>query len=142
MDGGLSWSGLNQFLPNLAVKRILSTPVGTAGTRVESESLGVLELPPGGSVWLPATARLENEAARQSSTLQLFSTRTGVKIVSYGQAEGTIYAGTADGLSWVEATPKATVPTHPLLGNAMMEEAKYDEESGQLWHPTSLPSQR
>jgi uncharacterized protein (TIGR03437 family) len=101
MDGGLSWAGLNRFLPNLAVKRILSTPSGTAGTRVESESLGALELPPGGSVWLPATARLENEAARQSSTLQQISTRTGVKIVSYGQAKETIYAGTADGHIWV-----------------------------------------
>jgi uncharacterized protein (TIGR03437 family) len=105
MDGGLSWAGLNQFLPNLAVKRILSTPSGTAGTRVESESLGVLELPPGGSAWLPAPARLdgrfENEAARQGSTLQLFSTKTGVKIVSYGQAEGTVYAGSIDGHIWV-----------------------------------------
>src|SRR5207247_4209610 len=26
MDGGLSWAGLNQFLPNLTVRRILSTP--------------------------------------------------------------------------------------------------------------------
>jgi uncharacterized protein (TIGR03437 family) len=105
MDGGLSWAGLNQFLPNLAVKRILSTPRGTAGTRVESEGLGVLELPPGGSVWLPAPARLdgrpESETARQSAMLQQFSTRTGVKIVSYGQAEGTIYAGSIDGHIWV-----------------------------------------
>jgi uncharacterized protein (TIGR03437 family) len=128
MDGGLSWAGLNRFLPNLAVKRILSTPSGTAGTLVESENLGVLELPPGGSVWLPAAARLdghfENEAARRFSTLQQLSTRTGVKIVSYGQAEGTIYAGSTDGHIWVSfdngpfrltATDRASGPVERIF---------------------------
>src|SRR5205823_4512361 len=79
MDGGQSWAGLNEFLPNLSVKRILSTPDGTAGTRVESENFGVLELQPGSSVWLPAArpdARLENEAAR----LQQYSAKVGARI--------------------------------------------------------------
>ena len=112
MDGGLSWAGLNQFLPNLAVKRILSTPSGTTGTRVESESLGLLELPPGGSVWLPAASRLdgrsENDASRQSLMLQQFSAKTSARIVSYGQSEGTIYAGAADGHIWVSIDNGAT----------------------------------
>ena len=56
MDGGLSWAGLNRSLPNLAVRRILSTPSGTAGARIQVDGLGVLELPPGGSVWVPAPA--------------------------------------------------------------------------------------
>ena len=38
MDGGLSWAGLNELLPNLRIKRILATPKGTAGTRVEIET--------------------------------------------------------------------------------------------------------
>src|SRR5260370_36056649 len=33
MDGGLSWVGLNELLPNLRIKRILATPKGTAGAR-------------------------------------------------------------------------------------------------------------
>ena len=40
MDGGLSWTGLNELLPNLRIKRILATPKGTAGTRVEIERDG------------------------------------------------------------------------------------------------------
>jgi hypothetical protein len=33
MDGGLSWDGLNEFLPNLTVLRILSTPRGRHSRR-------------------------------------------------------------------------------------------------------------
>jgi len=108
LDGGMSWAGLNQFLPNLPVRRILSTPSGTAGTRVESEGLGTLELPPGGSVWVPAASpRTDNEAAR----LQQFSARLGTKIVSYGQSEATVYAGSPDGRIWVSIDGGTTFRT-------------------------------
>jgi len=105
MDGGMSWAGLNQFLPNLPVRRILSTPNGTAGTRVESETLGPLELPPGGSVWVPVTSsRMENEGAK----LQQFSARMSARVISFGQSEGTIYAGSVDGRIWVSIDNGAT----------------------------------
>jgi len=42
LDGGLSWDGLNRQLPNLSVRRILSTPSGPVGTRVQADALGVL----------------------------------------------------------------------------------------------------
>ena len=57
LDGGLSWSGLNGGLPNLPVRRILAAPTGAAGARIQAEGLGVLELPPGGAVWLPVAGR-------------------------------------------------------------------------------------
>src|SRR5260370_30976561 len=105
MDGGKSWAGLNQLLPNLPVRRILSTPAGTAGMRVESENLGALELPPGGSVWVPVTSsRAESEAAR----LQQYSVKVGARIVSSGQSENTIYAGSTDGRIWVSIDNVAT----------------------------------
>ena len=76
MDGGLTWAGLNQLLPNLPVQRILSTPAGARGTRVQTENWGVLELPPGGSVWqqapsLTAPADKAQEDARQTYAAQL-----------------------------------------------------------------------
>ena len=105
MDGGRSWVGLNQSLPNLPVRRILSTPDGTAGTRVESEVFGALELPHGGSVWVPVqSARAQNEAAR----LQQYSAKVGARIISYGQSENTIYAGATDGRIWVSIDNGAT----------------------------------
>ncbi|HXB68922.1 MAG TPA: hypothetical protein VNY05_11785 [Candidatus Acidoferrales bacterium] len=105
MDGGMSWAGLNHSLPNLPVRRIVSTPAGTAGTRVESDALGTLELPPGGSVWVPVTSsRAENEAAR----LQQFSAKLGARVASYGQSDATIYAGSPDGRIWVSIDNGAT----------------------------------
>jgi uncharacterized protein (TIGR03437 family) len=98
MDGGLSWAGLNRFLPNLAVRRILSTPTGTAGTRVEVEGLGVVELPPGGSVWLPARGMtLESEAMLR----RRYSQTVGAEITAVGSSADTVYAGSADGRIWV-----------------------------------------
>ena len=94
MDGGLSWAGLNELLPNLRIKRILATPKGTAGTRVEIEGVGAMELAPGGTVWQgvddPTPA---NDAAR----LKAYSERAGVAVSAYGKSDKTIYAGTADG---------------------------------------------
>ena len=74
MDGGLSWTGLNELLPNLRVQRILSTPDGTAGTRVIVDRMGTMELAPGNSVWQPVQDRsAEIDAAR----LKSYSDRAG-----------------------------------------------------------------
>jgi len=34
IDGGLSWTGLNQFLPNLPLRRIVAVPSGARGVRI------------------------------------------------------------------------------------------------------------
>ena len=39
-DAGLSWTSLNQALPNLPVRRILSTPLGGSGARILIEGIG------------------------------------------------------------------------------------------------------
>lgn len=103
LDGGLSWAGLNQFLPNLPVRRILSTPSGTAGIRVETDNLGVIELPPGGSVWFRAEGSPTDAALRQG-----YSARLGVEITATGSAADTVYAGAADGRIWVSFDRGAT----------------------------------
>lgn len=103
LDGGLSWAGLNQFLPNLPVRRILSTPSGTAGVRVEADNLGVLELLPGGSLWFRAEGWPSDTALQQS-----YSARLGVEITAIGSAGDTVYAGAADGRIWVSFDRGAT----------------------------------
>jgi len=96
MDGGLSWSGLNQFLPNLAVRRILSTPSGTAGTRIQADGMGALELPPGGSVWYPSAGE---SLASEAALMQQLSMRFGADVtaVAFSADAMVEYAGTADG---------------------------------------------
>ncbi|MGA3019467.1 MAG: hypothetical protein ABSF62_20260, partial [Bryobacteraceae bacterium] len=100
MDGGLTWAGLNQLLPNLSVERILATPSGAQGVRIQTGNLGVLELPPGASVWQPAPA-LTVQAAEEAATRQLYSTRVNSAVTTFsaftrGGAQ-VVYAGTSDG---------------------------------------------
>lgn len=98
MDGGLSWSGMNQSLPNLPVRRILATPGTTGGARVSADGLGILELQPGGAVWYQVEGQ-DSEA----SLRDLFSRNLGDEISAVGTStdRSTIYAGAADGRIWV-----------------------------------------
>ena len=105
LDGGLSWSALNQGLPNLPVRRILSTVTGTSGTIVEVENLGTLELPPSGSLWQPVDAN-RSDAQRE----ELYSSRLQTLITAVGQAGGTVYAGAADGRIWASVDGGRTFP--------------------------------
>jgi uncharacterized protein (TIGR03437 family) len=94
LDGGLSWAGLNELLPNLQIQRILATPAGTAGTRAEIAGLGAVELPPGGAVWQPVDDRTR---AADAVRLGFYAERAGVVATAYGRSERTVYVGTADG---------------------------------------------
>jgi uncharacterized protein (TIGR03437 family) len=110
MDGGLSWAGLNRSLPNLAVRRIVSTPSGTVGARVQVDRLGVLELPPGGSVWVPAPgAELPNEAVLR----QRYSAMLRAGITVSGSSGDVVYAGSSDGRIWVSFDGGQTFPAPP-----------------------------
>jgi uncharacterized protein (TIGR03437 family) len=118
MDGGLSWAGLNRSLPNLAVRRILSTPSGTAGARVQVDRLGVLELPPGGSIWVPALgAELPNEAVLR----QRYSAMVRADITVSGSAGDVVYAGSSDGRIWVSFDGGQTFPAPPWQASGPVE---------------------
>jgi len=100
MDGGLTWAGLNRRLPNLPVRRILSTQNGTSGTRAFVEGVGAVELPPGGTVWLEVpSVTLQAEALQ----MQEYRNALRVEVSAFGQsADGSaVYVGTADGQLWV-----------------------------------------
>lgn len=98
LDGGLSWAGLNQKLPNLPVRRILSVASGTTGTQIETDGFGALELPPGGSVWFPAEGIPPQD---DTAVRQRYSAVLGTPISAIGAAGPTIYAGSSDGRIWV-----------------------------------------
>ena len=105
LDGGLSWSALNLGLPNLPVRRILSTVTGTSGTIVEVENLGTLELPPSGSLWQPVDASPSDALLEE-----LYSSRLQTEVTAVGQSGGTVYAGSADGRIWVSVDGGRTFP--------------------------------
>jgi uncharacterized protein (TIGR03437 family) len=105
MDGGLTWSGLNQLLPNLPVRRVLSTPTGAAGTRIQVENLPPLELPPGGAIWVPAAGVSLGAESAQKERIQAV---LGTAISAYAAAGARVYAGTADGRLWFSSDGGAT----------------------------------
>ena len=113
MDGGLTWAGLNQFLPNLSVRRILSTQNGSSGTRSYVEGLGVVELPPGGSVWQPVPSiTLQAEAV----LTQEYSQAVKADVTAFGQSSdgSTVYVGSADGRLWVSHDSGRTFDATPV----------------------------
>src|SRR5438105_540209 len=81
-DGGLSWSGLNQSLPNLRVRKILATPAGLAGTRLEVAGAGLLELQPGGGdEWRPiGDPQLSSQLERDVTQRRAISQMLGAEI--------------------------------------------------------------
>ncbi len=115
LDGGLSWSGLNQFLPNLSIRRILATPSGPVGMRVQAERLGQLELPPAGSVWVPVSPGADPETELR----QRLSSTLNVEISAVAVSGSTVYAGGTDGHMWFSADNGATFrPSNMPLGAA------------------------
>jgi uncharacterized protein (TIGR03437 family) len=113
-DGGLSWSGLNQGLPNLSVLRILSTPTGTGGTRIAAAGLGALELQPGATLWQP----LPDVATEPDFALRLrYRTVVGADLSAASQVGRIVYAGTLDGRIFVSIDNGASfVPTQMPAG--------------------------
>jgi len=113
LDGGMSWSGLNQHLPNLPASRILATPGGTHGTHIRVGSLGALELPAGAESWKPvADAQIETEdqAVRDASRA------LGTRITAVAASGQTVYAGAADGRIWVSPDAGRTWNLSPRQG--------------------------
>lgn len=101
LDGGRTWAGLNDGLPNLAVRRILAAPRGRSGVRAAISVAGRLsafEWRPGETAgWLEsADATLAQEQALRLQT----SSALGVKVSAVSAAGATRYAGAVDGRLW------------------------------------------
>jgi uncharacterized protein (TIGR03437 family) len=97
MDGGLSWTGLNQSLPNLPIRRIMTPPVGGLPALVEADGLGILALPPGGTVWMRVSGTLLDA---ETALKRRYSAMLGEEISAVGSVRDTVYAGSANGHIW------------------------------------------
>ena len=109
LDGGLSWAGLNQQLPNLPVRAIVATARSGAGLRILVDGAGTAELPAGGSIaretWVAtqdAGAESEAEAKRSIS----LTVAAEITAVAFSGDSG--YAGASDGRIWVSLDRGAT----------------------------------
>ncbi len=97
LDGGLSWTGLNESLPNLPARRFAALPQTTAGVRIVAEGYGVAEWAPGEKrAWRPIGESAEDAAARRA-----LSSVLSAEITATAAAGELVYAGSADGRIWV-----------------------------------------
>jgi uncharacterized protein (TIGR03437 family) len=97
VDGGRSWSSLNESLPNLPSARIRNLPDGPQGSQIELPGALVVEWQPGErQAWRPTyNAKAEGERALR----QVWSDDRGVAVtaLTISADERYIYTGMADG---------------------------------------------
>jgi uncharacterized protein (TIGR03437 family) len=103
-DGGLSWSSLNQSLPNLPLRRLIGFPADTRGLRIAIDQ-------PGGTVaceWAPGEKQAWREVtddalARESNLKRALTESLRSRITAVAAAGDFLYAGSADGQLWASS---------------------------------------
>jgi uncharacterized protein (TIGR03437 family) len=120
LDGGLSWTGLNQFLPNLPRSRLSAVPSGTHGVRlsVPADSTEI-EWAPGEKIAWRATNTTENEARIKAALSEkLKNTITAVKsskdYIYAGDSEGRLMVSADAGVSWGAVAKQADGPVEAI----------------------------
>jgi uncharacterized protein (TIGR03437 family) len=101
VDGGRSWSGLNEGLPNLPASRLLDLPVGDQGARIALNNGAAAGWPPGNKqAWIPAN----NADLVQETQLRLaLSSIRGANVTALAVAGDFIYSGMQNGAILVSA---------------------------------------
>lgn len=100
VDGGKSWSGINDGLPNFPATRILDLPSGDQGLRVALWNPTPLShdaavWPPGNKLaWLPVSGR---DVDTESQLRALLSEQFGVTVTAVTMAGDSLYAGLRTG---------------------------------------------
>jgi uncharacterized protein (TIGR03437 family) len=121
LDGGKTWSGLNQALPNLPAVRLLTLPEGDRGVRLalaQASANGqpmwsAVEWEPGQKLaWHDAqdTADLEAEVHER----QAYSVQRGIGVTAIAKAGDAIYLGAGDGQIVASSDGGKSWITYPL----------------------------
>jgi uncharacterized protein (TIGR03437 family) len=101
LDAGVSWTGLNESLPNLPVRKLVALPSGTAGLRALAGDAAVVEWAPGEKqAWKPITDR---RAGAEAETRRALSVTLNVEVTAYSSLSDYLYAGARDGRIWYSA---------------------------------------
>jgi uncharacterized protein (TIGR03437 family) len=120
-DGGRSWSGLNEGLPNLPATRLLNLPVGDRGARIALENDAAVEWPPGNKqAWMAAG---NTDLILETQLRLAFSATRGIAVTALTIAGDFVYTGmqngeirvSADrGVSWQTFTPGGAGDAGPV----------------------------
>jgi len=147
-DGGLSWHGLNEGLPNLPVRRLIAAPAGARGVKIQLAGGAILEWLPGERhSWLPAdddAARVRDGAQHRASE-QTGQVVTAIALVGEyryaGGGDGTLWVSRDGGQSWYWARRGAGAPVlavHAVPDNPARAFAAFGKPVGSDSHPAVL----
>jgi uncharacterized protein (TIGR03437 family) len=130
MDGGQSWSGLNQMLPNLPATRLLSLPAGDRGVRVGLSDGSAVAWEPGQkTAWTPAD---NLEMAREKLQRQVYGQQRGGPVTAVATSGETTYIGMADGKIEVSSNRGATWTTRLAPEAGMVERFWVDPDDPRI----------
>jgi uncharacterized protein (TIGR03437 family) len=102
VDGGLSWTGLNDFLPNLPSGRLVALPSGTRGVRLSvANGAEEIEWAPGEkTAWKLVDG---SEAGRDQNQKNALSEVLKHSVTAIATAKDYVYAGDSEGRLRVSA---------------------------------------
>ena len=121
-DGGLSWSGLNDNLPNLHIREIVSA--GHTIT-VSLNEIGPAQWSPGNSSW-----EIDSSAPTEAGKLDqaALSSRLKTTIRALNGVGDTWYAGSTDGRLWVSQDNRSTWTVSPTVAGGPIERIFVDPD--------------
>ena len=118
-DGGLSWSSLNEGLPNLPATRLLNLPAGDRGVRLALTNDETVEWPPGAKqAWLPTD---NTSLASESQLRDALGSFRDSAVTALTVAGDFVYTGMQDGAIWVSADRGVTWRTFSMAGSGPVE---------------------
>jgi uncharacterized protein (TIGR03437 family) len=128
LDAGLSWTGLNESLPNLPSGRLLGLPAGTRGVRLSlANGAAEMEWAPGEkTAWKPVDA---TEVQRDQNLKAALSQVLKRSVTAIATAEDYIYAGDSDGRLRVSADAGVSWGTVSKVGESGKVEAIWVDPS-------------
>lgn len=119
VDGGQSWSGLNQGLPNLPATRLLDLPAGDQGARIALRNDAAADWPPGNKdAWLPAN---NSDLVNETQLRAALSSLRGVNVTALAIAGDFVYAGMQNGDVSVSANRGLSWQTFSSAGSGPVE---------------------
>src|SRR5580704_2652553 len=126
VDGGISWTGLNDFLPNLPSGHLLGLPSGTRGVRLSvANRVQEIEWAPGEkTAWKPVDVGAGgSEAERDQDLRQALSQVLRRSVTAIATVKDYIYAGDSEGRLRVSADAGVSWGAASKLGESGQVEA-------------------